>query len=226
MREARRRRRRAAWSSCSASTSKPVVAQQRGSSRRGGGGTRPTGRRRRSTRPGGARTAGARGARSRSRPRARSRATSNGELVRKTSRPPGRSSRAASAIQRSGSHHRLAPYSDSAKSKLASGSGTVLGVGLDQRELDAVLRLHRARRRELALGLVDADGPRAAAGEPGREVGGAAAELDRVQAVDVGERADLGLGDPPHAPARVRARPVALGGLDPLVGRARPRARG
>ena len=71
-----------------------------------------------------------------------------------------------------------------------------------------MLRLHRARRGELALGLVDADGPRAAAGEPGREVGGAAAELDRVEPVDVGERADLGLRDPPHAPARVRARPV------------------
>ena len=45
-------------------------------------------------------------------------------LVRNTSRPPGRSSRAASAIQCAGSHHRLAPYSDSAKSKLPSGSGT------------------------------------------------------------------------------------------------------
>ena len=48
----------------------------------------------------------------------------SGELVRKTSRPPGRSRRAASAIQRSGTHQRLAPYSESAKSKLASGSGT------------------------------------------------------------------------------------------------------
>ena len=96
------------------------------------------------------------------------------------------------------------------------------GVRLDQRELDAVLRLHRARRGELALRLVDADRPRAAAGEPGREVGGAAAELDRVEPVDVGERADLGLGDAPDAPARVRARPVVLGGLDPLVGHAVP----
>ena len=49
---------------------------------------------------------------------------SSGEPVRKTSRPPGRSSRAASGIHRCGSHHRLAPYSESAKSKLASGSGT------------------------------------------------------------------------------------------------------
>ena len=102
------------------------------------------------------------------------------------------------------------------------GQRDVLGVGLDQRELDAVLRLHRARRRELALRLVDADRPRAAAGEPGREVGGAAAELDRVQAVEVGERVDLRLRDPPHAPGRLRARPVDLGGLDPAIGRAVP----
>ena len=102
------------------------------------------------------------------------------------------------------------------------GQRDVLGVGLDQRELDAVLRLHRPRGRELALRLVDADRPRAAAGEPGREVGGAAAELDRVQAVEVGECVDLRLRDPPHAPGRLRARPVDLGGLDPAIGRAVP----
>jgi len=46
------------------------------------------------------------------------------ELTRNTSRPPGRSSRAASGIQAYGSHQMLAPYSEIAKSKLASGYGT------------------------------------------------------------------------------------------------------
>ncbi len=144
--------------------------------------------------------------------------TSSGVLVRKTSRPRGRSSRAASAIQRAGSHHRLAPYSDSAKSKLASGSGTFSASASISGNSMPCSRLHRARGGELALRLVDADGPRAAAGEPGREVGGAAAELDRVEPVDVGERADVVLRDAPHAPVGVRARPVELGRLDPLVG--------
>ena len=40
------------------------------------------------------------------------------------SRPPGRSSRAASGIHAYGSHQMLAPYSEIAKSKLASGYGT------------------------------------------------------------------------------------------------------
>ena len=45
-------------------------------------------------------------------------------LVRNTSRPPGRSSRRASGIHLYGSHQRHAPYSEIARSKLASGSGT------------------------------------------------------------------------------------------------------
>src|SRR5262245_42491554 len=45
-------------------------------------------------------------------------------FVRKTSRPPGRRSRAASGIHRNGSNHKQAPYSERARSKLASGSGT------------------------------------------------------------------------------------------------------
>ena len=119
---ASRRRRPGAARAAPRPRSRPRGA--RGSSRRGGGGTRPRGRRRRSIRPGRARTAGARGAPSPTSASGAEQSTSSGELVMKTSRPPGRSSRAASAIQRSGSHHRLAPYSESAKSKLASGSGT------------------------------------------------------------------------------------------------------
>src|SRR4051812_23210631 len=45
-------------------------------------------------------------------------------IVRKSSRPPGRRSRAASGIQRRGSAQSDAPYSETARSKAASGSGT------------------------------------------------------------------------------------------------------
>ncbi len=48
----------------------------------------------------------------------------SGVLVRNHSQPPGRRSRAASGIHASGSHHRLAPYSEIAMSKESSGSGT------------------------------------------------------------------------------------------------------
>ncbi len=46
------------------------------------------------------------------------------EFVRKTSRPPGRSRRAASEIHASGSHHSDAPYSLITRSAQSSGSGT------------------------------------------------------------------------------------------------------
>jgi hypothetical protein len=45
-------------------------------------------------------------------------------MVWNASRPPGRSSRAASGTHRAGSHHKLAPHSDTARSKLPDGSGT------------------------------------------------------------------------------------------------------
>ena len=48
---------------------------------------------------------------------------SSTELTRKISWPPGRSSRAASGIQAYGSHQMLAPYSEIARSKLASANG-------------------------------------------------------------------------------------------------------
>ena len=67
------------------------------------------------------------------------------ELRRKTSSPPGRSSRAASGIHRYGSHQIDAPYSESTTSNEASGSGTVLGVRLEERELDARSRAASAR---------------------------------------------------------------------------------
>ena len=102
-------------------------------------------------------------------------------LVRKMSRPPGRSTRAASGTQSRGSAHRHAPYSEIARSKLASAKRQPLGVHLVQRKRQVVAAA--CSRRAVAScsrGDVDADGTGAAPGKPGRHVGGAAAELDRV----------------------------------------------
>ena len=65
------------------------------------------------------------------------------ELRRKTSSPPGRSSRAASGIHRYGSHQIEAPYSESARSNDASGSGTSSAFASIERELEPVLRCSR-----------------------------------------------------------------------------------
>src|SRR5207302_392771 len=51
------------------------------------------------------------------------------------------------------------------------------------------------------------DRPRAAPGEPRREVRGAAAKLDDVQPVDVTDDAELRLGHLPYAPADLFRRP-------------------
>ena len=77
--------------------------------------------------------------------------TSSAALPRKISRPPRRSSRAASGIQRYGSHQIAAPYSLIARSKLASASGTRLGAALDEREVQVMRVLERSRCRQLVL---------------------------------------------------------------------------
>jgi hypothetical protein len=132
-------------------------------------------------------------------------------VVRKISRPPGRSKRAASGIQAAGSHHRLAPYSENARSKLASGSGTGLGAGLEQREVAAKLLLTAASGLELSRRDIDADGPRAAPREPTREVRRAAAQLDYVEAAHIVEHVQGVLWNLEHAPKDLRCRPGALG---------------
>ena len=142
--------------------------------------------------------------------------TSSGELVRKTSRPPGRSSRAASAIQRSGRTRgsRRTPRARSRSSRRAAAPPR-----RRPRRAGTRGRARPACARAVASWLVDwsiADRPRAAAGEPGREVGGAAAELDRVEAVDVGQRADLRLGDLPDAPDGSALAQLRRAVLDPL----------
>ena len=71
------------------------------------------------------------------------------ELRRNTSRPPGRSSRAASGTQRYGSTQIDAPYSETTRSTLRIRQAGLAGVRLDERELDPRLRHHSPRRLEL-----------------------------------------------------------------------------
>ena len=129
------------------------------------------------------------------------------ELRRNTSSPPGRSSRAASGIQRRASHQIEAPYSESARSNEASGSGTSSAFASSRGNSIPGLLLQPPRRLQLRRRDVDADRARAAAREPGGEVRGAAAELDDVLAGHVGEDAQLGLGNPPEPPADLLCAP-------------------
>ena len=130
-------------------------------------------------------------------------------LRRNQSRPPGRRSRCASGIQRCGSHQMLAPYSETARSKLSDGQRHVLGARLDEREVEPDLGLAAARRRELRRRDVDADRAGAAPGEPGGDVRGAAAELDDVEPVDVAERAERASGTSEDAPGDLGLGPAA-----------------
>ena len=69
-----------------------------------------------------------------------------------------------------------------------------------------------ARGRELGLGVVDPDRPRATPRQPRGHVGRAAAELDRVVAGEIGgKHPDLGLRHVPDPPARLVLSPVFAG---------------
>jgi hypothetical protein len=86
----------------------------------------------------------------------------------------------------------------------------VLGVAVEEGEVDAELLLEGAGGLHLPGGIVDADGAGAAPGEPGGDVAGAATELDRVAPVDRRrQQADFGLGDGEDPPDRFFALPVA-----------------
>ena len=118
----------------------------------------------------------------------------------KTSLPPGRRSRAASATNRSGSIQIEAPYSETTRSKLVGASPVAPASASTSGNSIPVSAMHPPRRLELGGGDVDADRPRALPREHGREVGGPAAELDDVEPGDVPEHAELGLGDRPRSP--------------------------
>ena len=90
----------------------------------------------------------------------------------------------------------LAPYSETARSKLSDGSGTSSALASTSGKTMPDLLLAAARGRELRRRHVDADGPGAALREPGRDVCRAAAELDDVEAVDVAEAAERRLRTP------------------------------
>ena len=72
------------------------------------------------------------------------------------------------------------------------GEGRLLGAGVDERKSQPETVLQLAGGSQLRRGAVQADRPRAAAGQPGRDVAGAAAELDAVTAAQAG-RQDQGL---------------------------------
>src|SRR6185503_562793 len=93
------------------------------------------------------------------------------------------------------------------------GVGDALGVAQQEWEVEAVLGLEAGRGLELPGRVVDADRPRAATCQPRRDVAGAAAELDGVEAVEVlGQQVELRLGNPEDAPLLLAAteRPAPL----------------
>src|SRR5262245_9384062 len=61
----------------------------------------------------------------------------------------------------------------------------MLGIAVDQRQLESVLALKPACCRKLGGGVVDPDHARPAAGEPRRDVRRAASELNHVLASNV-----------------------------------------
>jgi hypothetical protein len=123
-----------------------------------------------------------------------------------TSRPSGRSSRAASEIHRYGSHHADAPYSLITTSAQPTPSGAALGVRLDQREVPAELILQAARGGQLPGRDVHPGRARAAAGQPRRDIPAAAAELHCRRASQHGRQ------DRQPRLGKASYSPVGLGG--------------
>ena len=120
-------------------------------------------------------------------PRRERRASRAALLRRKTSRPPGRSRRAASGIQRYGSHQMLAPYSETARSKLASGSGTSSALASISGNTMPVSSCTRRAVSSWAGVTSTPTGRAPCLASQRGEVRRAAAELDDVEARDVPE---------------------------------------
>src|ERR1700750_1964615 len=130
----------------------------------------------------------------------------------------------------------LAPYSEIARSKLASGRGTSSALPCrsgnsipnfcwNRRAVASCASLlsQPPRGGELRCALADAAGPGAAPRQPGGNVAGAAAELDRVLPLQLRrQQADFRLGHAPEAPARFGGGPVFAAALHPLLGVAVP----
>ncbi len=92
------------------------------------------------------------------------------------------------------------------------------GICLDERERDSEMGLTPAGRGELGGREVHTDRPRSAPGQPGGEVGGAASELDHVQARDIPEDAELMVRDVKDAPGDLVSGPGAVGVLVGVLG--------
>ena len=82
-----------------------------------------------------------------------------------------------------------------------------LGARVDERELHAVLALELPRGVELRLGDVEAQRPRAHPGKPRAPVARTAAQVDHVEAADLGEDPHLVLLDVPCSPLRRASLP-------------------
>jgi len=81
---------------------------------------------------------------------------------------------------------------------------------------EPVLALELSRSVELPLGIIDTDHASALPGQPGRQVGGAAAELDDVEPPHRGQGLELPLRDPPDPPGQAVLGPAAPARLDEL----------
>ena len=89
-------------------------------------------------------------------------------------------------------------------------NGDLLGAGLDQREPQPEPVLQRRGGGQLRRGIVQADRPGTAAGQPRRHIAGAAAQFQGCRLrPGPAARPSLFLGDLPDAPARFGRRPVA-----------------
>src|SRR5687768_18469206 len=92
-----------------------------------------------------------------------------------------------------------------------------------EREGKPELHLEAPRRLQLRRRVVDADRTRPTPGEPGRDVRRPAAELDRIDAGQIGrQHADPRFGDVEDAPADLVAGPVPATTLDVVGGHTVP----
>ena len=114
------------------------------------------------------------------------------EFVRKMTRPPGRTSRAASGIQRYGISPERGAILRKDKVERRVRKRDLLADRLDEREVEAGVLLQTASRRQLRWCGIDRDDARAATGQPGGEVRGATTQLDDVQARHVAEDVHIG----------------------------------
>src|SRR5271170_7958003 len=94
------------------------------------------------------------------------------------------------------------------------GERGLLGAGVQQREPQPEALLQLARGGQLRRGDIQADRTRPAPGQPGRNVAGAAAELDHVEPGQARRQdSDLCLGNGPDAPGRLGRGPVTQAGV-------------